>query len=279
MLKKFLSVLITVILVAGAAVPAFAAGVPEEYLSAKDTGFCYEHSPLDNPAAASDIIANPDAVYGYSPAPGSSRLGAYALNDWSDGVWVNNQKRERMAAYKSDSVSIDPALDACLGLYDYYFTAYVASGNANAYSKEDEAFVSGWGENRPDDVLWAEYEDVYRNPEYYDSASGDINWPADNGFWGKSFEYTLQPYTHIDRYGSDYGTYVSLVGHPYEDYSLAPGSEYKNYSEFIVRKPIKGTAGSVYPWFDEPGGATQVLLPSPVKDLLADGSLERIVYR
>ena len=31
--------------------------------------------------------------------------------------------------------------------------------------------------------------------------------------------------------------------------------------------------------FDEPGKATQVLLPSPVKDLLADGSLERIVYR
>jgi len=69
------------------------------------------------------------------------------------------------------------------------------------------------------------------------------------------------------------------VGHPYEDYSLAPGSEYKNYSIFIVRKPITGKAGAVYPWFDEPGGATQIVLPLPVKDLLADGSLERVSYR
>ena len=114
---------------------------------------------------------------------------------------------------------------------------------------------------------------------FYDSKTGDINWPANDGFWGDSFEYTLKPYTVIDRYGSDYGTFVSLIGHPYEDYSLAPGSEYKNYSVFVVRKPIKGQAGSVYPWFDEPGRATQFVLPAKVKDLLADGSLERVVYR
>ena len=102
---------------------------------------------------------------------------------------------------KTGSVDVDPALDACLGLYDYYFTAYVSLGLAEAYSPEDEAFVAGWGENRPSDQLWVEYEYVYRNPQY------------------------------------------------------------------------------VYPWFDQPGMATQVVLPMPVKDLLANGSLERIEYR
>ena len=87
-----------------------------------------------------------------------------------------------MAAYKAGSADIDPALDACLGLYDYYFTAYVTLGLAEAYSPEDEAFVSGWGENKPSDQLWAEYEDVYRNPQYYDSTDGDINWPENDGF-------------------------------------------------------------------------------------------------
>ncbi|MCR5733662.1 MAG: TNT domain-containing protein [Lachnospiraceae bacterium] len=188
-------------------------------------------------------------------------------------------KNNPETGYATVKVDVDPALDACLGLYDYYFTPYVSLGLAEAYSPEDEAFVSGWGENRPSDKLWAEYEDVYRNPKYYDSADGDIIWPANDGFYGESFDYTLLPYTQIDRYGSDYGTFASLVGHPYPDYSLAPGSKYKNYSVFIVRKPIQVKAGSVYPWFDEPGKATQVVLPSPVKDLLADGSLERIVYR
>ena len=101
------------------------------------------------------------------------------------------------------------------------FTPYVAAGLADGYSAEDKAYVAGWGDNTPDEVLWAEYE----------------------------------------------------------DYSLTPGSEYKNYSVFVVRKPISGQAGSVYPWFDEHGGATQFVLPAKVKDLLEDGSLERGVYR
>ncbi len=253
--------------------------VSDEYMSAKETGFSYRHLPLENPDVMKDIVYNTDSIYGYSPNPSSERLGGFAVLDWTDAVWVNKTKNERMAAYRSGTAVIDPALDACLGLYDLYYTAYVASGNAPGYSAEDEAFVSGWGENRPDDILWAEYEDVYRNPKYFDSASGDINWPENDGFYGDSFDYTLKPYTRIDRYGSDYGTFVAIVGHPYEDYSLAPGSEYKNYSIFIVRKPIKGKAGAVYPWFDEPGGATQIVLPAPVKDLLEDGSLERVVFR
>jgi len=278
MKKKILSLLTAIILVTGLSVPVYAEStvIREEYLSAAQTGFSYEHSPMENKKISGDIIVNPDAVYGFSPNPASAHLGVYAANDWSDGVFVNKARRDRMAAYKAGKEDVDPALDACLGLYDYYFTAYVTLGLAEAYSPEDEAFVSGWGENRPSDELWAEYEDVYRNPVYFDSASGDIKWPANDGFYGESFDYTLKPYTYIDRYGSDYGTFAALVGHQYPDYSLSPGTKYKNYSIFIVKKPIKAKAGAVYPWFDEPGLATQILLPAPVKDLLEDGSLERV---
>lgn len=281
MKKILLSFVMFFVIAMWISVPVFAVTpmIPEEYLSAGQTGFSYKHSPMENEKISGDIIVNPNAVYGFSPNPASERIGILAAKDWSDGVFVNNEKRNRIAAYKAGSVDVDPALDACLGLYDYYFTPYVSLGLARAYSPEDETFVAGWGENRPSDQLWAEYEDVYRNPQYYNSADGNIIWPEDNGFYGVSFDYTLIPYTYIDRYGSDYGTFVSLVGHPYEDYSLSPGSEYKNYSVFIVRKPIEAKAGAVYPWFDQPGMATQVVLPMPVKDLLAHGFLERIEYR
>ena len=279
MIKKIASVLSAVLLMICLAIPVYAADIPGEYQSAADSGFHYSHSPLDNPEVASDVIINRETVYGYSPNPDSARIGVLALNDWTDPVWVNTKKQERTELYRAGSTSLDPALDACLGLYDYYFTAYVAAGEAKAYSPADEAFVSGWNENKPDDVLWAKHEEVYKNPQYFDPSTGDIKWPANNGFWGDSFDYTLQPYTQIDRYGSDYGTFASMYGSSIEGYSLSPGSEYKNYSIFTVRKPVKCQAGAVYPWFDEPGGATQVMFDIPIKDLLADGSLERTYYR
>ena len=168
MKKKLLSLVIAFVFTMGISVPAFAASpvIPEEYLSAGETGFSYEHSPMENKKISGDIIVNPAAVYGFSPNPASKRIGLLAAKDWSDGVFVNNEKRERMAAYKAGSADIDPALDACLGLYDYYFTAYVTLGLAEAYSPEDEAFVSGWGENKPSDQLWAEYEVISHLKKY-----------------------------------------------------------------------------------------------------------------
>ena len=38
----------------------------------------YIHDPALNPNAMKDIVVNPDAVYGFSPDPESSRLGTYA---------------------------------------------------------------------------------------------------------------------------------------------------------------------------------------------------------
>ncbi len=52
---------------------------------------------MDNPKAARDIIENPDAVYGFSPNPESTRIGKYADKiDWTnpEQVAVARQTRE-----------------------------------------------------------------------------------------------------------------------------------------------------------------------------------------
>lgn len=63
--------------------------------------FAYTHDPRENPAAMGDIIENPDAVYGFSPDPDSTRLGAYAEYDWTDPTFVAKAKEERKAYHDS----------------------------------------------------------------------------------------------------------------------------------------------------------------------------------
>ncbi len=59
------------------------------------TSFRYINNPMDNPKAAVDIIENPNAVYGYSPKPGSS-LDEYKFVDWSDPSVVDAKRIERI---------------------------------------------------------------------------------------------------------------------------------------------------------------------------------------
>ena len=72
---------------------------------------------------------------------------------------------------------------------------------------------------------------------------------------------------------------AAIYGMPFEMYSCSPETAYKPYSVFVVKKPIHAVAGMVAPWFDQPGGATRVVLSSRVKDLLEEGYLERVEYR
>ena len=66
-----------------------------------DTGFTYVHDPRNYPEAMVDIIENPDAVYGFSPDPQSTRLGTYADYDWTDPALVAKAKEERKAYHDS----------------------------------------------------------------------------------------------------------------------------------------------------------------------------------
>ena len=94
--------------------------------------------------------------------------------------------------------------------------------------------------------------------------------------WGRSVDEVLQPGTRIDRYESDFGSFTSPEGIPYEMRAVAPGTKLKPYSVFEVVEPINVKAGKIAPWFDEPGGGIQYLLPDTVDELLDAGALRRI---
>ncbi|MBP5279034.1 MAG: hypothetical protein J6Z03_01000, partial [Erysipelotrichaceae bacterium] len=56
-----------------------------------------------------DIIEDPDAVYGFSPDPESTRLGTFAEYDWSDEEFVESAKEERIK-YHQDMDSMTDIL-------------------------------------------------------------------------------------------------------------------------------------------------------------------------
>ena len=65
-------------------------------IESEKPGFQYAHDPRDNPNAMKDIIVNPDAVYGFSPDPDSTRLGEYADGiDWTDPEQVAEARQQR----------------------------------------------------------------------------------------------------------------------------------------------------------------------------------------
>ena len=66
--------------------------------------FTYEHDPRDNPEAMKDIVYNPDAVYGFSPSPDSTRLKEYVdAIDWTNAEQVAQARAQRQAYLDSMS--------------------------------------------------------------------------------------------------------------------------------------------------------------------------------
>ncbi|MBQ3707866.1 MAG: S-layer homology domain-containing protein [Clostridia bacterium] len=70
--------------------------------AASASAFTYEHDPRLNPRAMADIVADPAAVYGFSPSPDGS-LASYAAFDWTDADLVNgeNGRLARIAYHES----------------------------------------------------------------------------------------------------------------------------------------------------------------------------------
>ncbi|MBQ3270959.1 MAG: hypothetical protein IJH09_13690 [Clostridia bacterium] len=79
--------------------------VPEAAEAHEEAGaapFAYEHDPRLNPKAMKDIVENPDAVYGFSPSPDSTRLGEFAdAIDWTDPEQVAEARATRQAYHDS----------------------------------------------------------------------------------------------------------------------------------------------------------------------------------
>jgi hypothetical protein len=75
----------------------------------EDDVFHYVHDPRDNPEAMKDIIEDPDAVYGFSPDPNSTRLSSFVDYDWHDPEFVAQAKKERIK-YHEDMDSMTDIL-------------------------------------------------------------------------------------------------------------------------------------------------------------------------
>lgn len=96
---------------------------PDAYLAyrmsqAADDGqaaFAYENDPAENPAAMKDIVANPAAVFGFSPSPDSTRLKEFAdAIDWTDPQQVA-QARETRRAYHEGMAALYRLIEDMLG--------------------------------------------------------------------------------------------------------------------------------------------------------------------
>lgn len=90
-----------------AADTVYSTATPDQWMPQRYTGFSYQHNPMLIEKAAKDIVINPDAIYGYSPDPGSDRLGEFASCDWSDPLVVWKARQERIEYLKQDTVLIN----------------------------------------------------------------------------------------------------------------------------------------------------------------------------
>lgn len=121
-------------------------------------------------------------------------------------------------------------------------------------------------------------------------ATGQFNYPPYDGYSidsvGKKamFNLTLSPGTFLDRFGSEYGAYMSPAGAPYAQRSLpptnlnaAPGAMYPyNYRVYVVSRSLTVQGGLIAGWFGQQGLATQFLMPQNVMTLVDQGYLNRI---
>ena len=118
----------------------------------------------------------------------------------------------------------------------------------------------------------------------------DIN--ARSGFYppGQGFESGTRQLIefpkgmNIDRYGGffqngkfiDLGNYASPAGTPFHMRSLQLVKQKSPYSVYKILKPFKAEGGKVAPWFGQPGGGTQYLLPDTVENMVKQGYLKLI---
>ena len=72
----------------------------------------YKSNPMDNPKAARDIIENPNAVYGFSPNPESTRIGKYANKiDWTNPEQVAIARQTRKAYHDANESMLQNLYD------------------------------------------------------------------------------------------------------------------------------------------------------------------------
>ncbi|MCJ1452568.1 hypothetical protein MMC28_002911 [Mycoblastus sanguinarius] len=118
-------------------------------------------------------------------------------------------------------------------------------------------------------------------------------YPPQNGFQlneaGQPIlgNMTLLAGTKVDRFGSEYGAYVSAADAPYSQRALPPSNldtpadtpDYPyNYHVYTVAKSFTVLGGPIAPWFGQPGLGAQFYVGATgnVLSLLNMGILERV---
>ncbi|KAJ4300570.1 hypothetical protein N0V88_003249 [Collariella sp. IMI 366227] len=132
---------------------------------------------------------------------------------------------------------------------------------------------------------------------WFNTTSGWWDYPPQNGFTLVNAEggeqvqvgkrpiqgnVTLATDTLIDRFGSEYGTFVSPAGATYAQRALPPsnlvGNEVGypyNYHVYSVVKPLVVLTGPIAPWFGQQGAGVQYMLYKNVMTLISEGYLRR----
>lgn len=109
--------------------------------------------------------------------------------------------------------------------------------------------------------------------EWFDPKTGKLSWPPNDGFSSDQVGQTLDPGTQIDRYGSNFGRFLSPKGASFGARALPYDEASMPYHAFEVLKPLTVQSGRAAAWFDEEGGATQYMTSSSVDELIKNGFL------
>ncbi|MBB6716841.1 TNT domain-containing protein, partial [Clostridium gasigenes] len=129
----------------------------------------------------------------------------------------------------------------------------------NTISNYERLKLSGWGWP-PKDELYLKYKDVYNNDLYYNQATGNINWPKNNGFLEEvPKDVTVNPSMILDRYGEPGGNFMANAADSFESRALAPHSETAKQYYYRPTEKFNMDAGTAAPWFGSNGGATQYI--------------------
>jgi hypothetical protein len=114
---------------------------------------------------------------------------------------------------------------------------------------------------------------------YWDANAGQWRYPPDEGFavgpdgTVDKHPTPLAPGQVLDRFGSEYGSYLAPAGAPYAQRALPPQSLTTQeptypcgYHEYTVTKPFTVFQGRIAPWFHQRGGGQQILLDKTLLD-------------
>ncbi len=100
-------------------------------------------------------------------------------------------------------------------------------------------------------------------------------YPRNDGALGKWSNEILYPGTRIDRFGEDFGKYLSPHGTPLDMRALPPGNT-GTYNAYKVLKPFEVQSSTIAPAFGKLGLGKQYLSPVSVKTLLKRGIITTI---